>query len=139
MNRCSGHFYLSITLLRFRSVLKLSTGLKRAETSCSFHPTFLLKMLLRLIIETSLEMESFYCIFCTGKLLLYLHVKKHSYVMAATGGNTGRHCQTGITRDQYRAAVRTGREVAVWLFACSVVTIPLRIPSWIPGLNCRQM
>ena len=63
LNTRSGHFYQPITLLRLGSILKLSTGLKRAVISCSFH--------LHLTSQNTLA-SRYRNIRRNGKLLLYI-------------------------------------------------------------------
>ena len=59
--------------------------------------------------RASLEMDSFYCIFCTEK------VTSRQEALLCDGCDRWQHrcCKTGITREQYRAAVRSGKEV-IW-------------------------
>ena len=86
------------------------TAIKRAVVSCSFQSTKLFRKLSRqLVINSSLEMESFYCIFCTEQ------VTSRQEAVLCDGCNRWQHrrCETGITREQYRAAVRSGEEV-IW-------------------------
>ena len=76
--------------------------------SCSFHSTKLFAKLLRqLVIKSSLEMDSFYCIFCTEEVM------SRQVALLCDGCDRWQHrcCETGITREQYRAAVQSGKEV----------------------------
>ena len=54
-------------------------------------------------------MESFYCIFCAEE------VTSRQEALLCDGCDRWQHlrCQTGITRKDYRAAVRSGKEI-VW-------------------------
>ena len=54
-------------------------------------------------------MESFYCIFCAKE------VTSRQEALLCDGCDRWQHrrCQTGITREDYRAAVRSGKEI-VW-------------------------
>ena len=74
--------------------------------------------------ETSVEMESFYCIFCTED------VTSRQEAQLCDGRNRWQHrrCQTGITRDQYRAAVRSGKEVIWHCLICGDSSIENSLP-----------
>ena len=93
-------------MLLFRSVLKLITGIKRAVVSCSFHSIKLFGKLSRQLV---INMDSFYCIFCTEI------VTSRQEALLCDGCDRWQHrrCETGITREQYRAAVRSGEDV-IW-------------------------
>ena len=92
------------------------TAIKRAVVSCSFLSTKLFGKLSRqLVINSSLEMDSFYCIFCTEQ------VTSRQEAVLCDGCNRWQHrrCETGITREQYGAAVRSGEEVIWRCLYCS--------------------
>jgi len=59
-------------------------------------------------------MDSFYCIFCTEKVT-------YQEALLFDGCDRWQHrcCETGITREQYRAAVRSGKEVIWRCLYCS--------------------
>ena len=75
LNTRSGHFYQPITLLRLGSILKLSTGLKRAVISCSFH--------LHLTSRNTLA-SRYRNISRNGKLLLYILYRRSNFTSRST-------------------------------------------------------
>ena len=77
--------------------------------------TLLGKLSRQLVINSSLEMESFYCIFCTEQ------VTSRQEALLCDGCDRWQHrrCETGITREQYRVAVRSGEEVIWRCLYCS--------------------
>ena len=94
----------------------MNKATKRTAVSCSFHSTKLFGKLSRqLVIKSSLEMDSFYCIFCTEE------VTSRQEALLCDGCDRWQHrcCETGIMREQYRNAVRSGKEVIWRCLYCS--------------------
>ncbi|XP_068677112.1 uncharacterized protein [Montipora foliosa] len=60
-------------------------------------------------------MDSFYCIFCTEEVTS----RQEALLCDGCDRWQHRHCETGITREQYRAAVRSGKEVIWRCLYCS--------------------
>ena len=88
---------------------------KKSCSFLSFHSTKLFGKLSRLLINSSLEMDSFYCIFCTKEVT----TRQEALLCNGSGRWQHRRCQTEITREQHRAAVRLGEEVIWRCLYCS--------------------
>ena len=88
---------------------------KRGIVSYSFHSTKLFGKLTRQLVKLLSEMDSSYCIFCTNE------VTSCEEALLCDGCNRWQHrcCETGITRDQFRSAVRSGIEVIWRCLYCS--------------------
>ena len=92
LNRRSGHFYQPITLLWLGSILKLSTGLKRAVNSCSFH--------LHLTSRNTLA-SRYRNISRNGKLLLYILYQRSNLTSRSTAMWWLQHVATPALSDSY--------------------------------------
>ena len=68
-----------------------------------------------------LNMDSYYCLFCAEE------VTSRQEALLCDGCDRWQHrrCQTGITREQYREAVRSGLEVIWRCLYCSASSTPI--------------
>ena len=68
-----------------------------------------------------LNMDSYYCLFCAEE------VTSRQEALLCDGCDKWQHrrCQTGITREQYREAVRSGLEVIWRCLYCSASSTPI--------------
>ena len=75
----------------------------------------------QIFLQESLEMESYYCIYCNEE------VTARQEALLCDGCDKWQHrrCNTGIPRLQYRDAVKSGLEVVWRCLYCSEITDPL--------------
>ena len=68
-----------------------------------------------------LDVDSYYCLFCAEE------VTSRQEALLFDGCDRWQHrrCQTGITREQYREAVRSGLEVIWQCLYCSASSTPI--------------
>ena len=68
-----------------------------------------------------LDMDSYYCLFCAEE------VTSRQEALLCDGCDRWQHrrCQTGITREQYREAVRSGLKVIWRCLYCSACSTPI--------------
>ena len=68
-----------------------------------------------------LDMDSYYCLFCPKE------VTSRQEALLCDGRDRWQHrqCQTGITREQYREAVRSGLDVIRRCLYCSASSTPI--------------
>ena len=92
LNSRSGQFYQPITLLWLGSILKLSTGLKRAVISCSFH--------LHLTSQNTLA-SRYRNISRNGKLSLYILYQRSNFTSRSTAMRWLQHVATPALSDSY--------------------------------------